>query len=207
MFCFRQVYFLSVSPFLLLNLARRQSYAYAISLYTRPEIKSWRDVKFCAHAQCVLPRCCLNHTVQKGSGGVLGTSFRFGPTTEILENSQYGGSRVVENWQPKEPFYLQRSVIYGVVDEVSAVKAVINNLLRIIWIFLWCGRTVGRAVGRTVYGHVIAKFSGMVDALSYGAPPTRAWSSAVKDVIHKQSFKHNLNEQNNGKLVSLIGYT
>ena len=32
--------FLSVSPFLLLNLERRQSYAYAIGLYTRPEIKS-----------------------------------------------------------------------------------------------------------------------------------------------------------------------
>ena len=30
---------LSVSPFLLLNLARRQSYAYAIGLYTRTEIK------------------------------------------------------------------------------------------------------------------------------------------------------------------------
>ena len=28
-----------------------------IGLYTRPEIKSWPDVKFCAHAQCVLPRC------------------------------------------------------------------------------------------------------------------------------------------------------
>ena len=50
--------FLSVSPFLLLNLARRQSYAYAIGLYTRPEIKSWPDIKFCAHAHCVLPRCC-----------------------------------------------------------------------------------------------------------------------------------------------------
>ena len=51
--------FLSVSPFLLLNLARRQSYAYAIGLYTRPEIKSWPDVKFCVHAQCVLPQCSL----------------------------------------------------------------------------------------------------------------------------------------------------
>ena len=50
--------FLSVSPFLLLSLARRQSYACAIDLYTRPEIKSWPDIKFCAHAQCVLPRCC-----------------------------------------------------------------------------------------------------------------------------------------------------
>ena len=49
--------FLSVSPFLLLSLARRQSYAYAIGLYARPEIKSWPHVKFCAHAQCVLPRC------------------------------------------------------------------------------------------------------------------------------------------------------
>ena len=49
--------FLSVSPFLLLNLARRQSYAYAIGLYTRPEIKSRPDIKFCAHAHCVLPRC------------------------------------------------------------------------------------------------------------------------------------------------------
>ena len=49
--------FLSVSPFLLLNLVRRQCHAYAIGLYTRPEIKSWPDVKFFAHAQCVLPRC------------------------------------------------------------------------------------------------------------------------------------------------------
>ena len=57
------------------------------------------------------PRLCLNHTVQKHSRGVLGTSFRFGPTSEILENIQYGGSSVVENWQPKEPFYRQRSVI------------------------------------------------------------------------------------------------
>ena len=32
--------FLSVSPFLLLNFARRQCYAYAIGLFTRPEIKS-----------------------------------------------------------------------------------------------------------------------------------------------------------------------
>ena len=32
-----------------------------IGLYTRPEIKSWPDVKFCAHAQCVLPRCWLIH--------------------------------------------------------------------------------------------------------------------------------------------------
>ena len=54
--------FLSVSPFLLLNLARRQCYAYAIGLYTRPEIKSWPDVKFCAHAQCVLPRCYVHKT-------------------------------------------------------------------------------------------------------------------------------------------------
>jgi len=51
--------FLSVSPFLLSNLAQRQCYAYSIGLYTRPEIKSWPDVKFCAHAQCVLPRCWL----------------------------------------------------------------------------------------------------------------------------------------------------
>ena len=40
---------------------------------------------------------CLNHTVQTDSRGVLGTSFRFGPTSEILENIQYGCSSVVEN--------------------------------------------------------------------------------------------------------------
>ena len=38
-----------------------QAYAYAIGLLTRPEIKSWPDVKFCAHAQCVLPRCSRDH--------------------------------------------------------------------------------------------------------------------------------------------------
>ena len=34
---------------------------------------------------------------QKDSRVVLGTSFRFGLTSEILENIQYGGSSVVEN--------------------------------------------------------------------------------------------------------------
>ena len=49
--------------------------------------------------QRITPRAwlCLNHTVQKDSRGVLGMSFRFGPTSEILENIQYGGSSVVEN--------------------------------------------------------------------------------------------------------------
>ena len=60
--------FLSVSPFLLLNLARRQCYAYAIGLFTRLEIKSWPDVKFCAHAQYVLPRCWSG-----ASPGVIGS--------------------------------------------------------------------------------------------------------------------------------------
>ena len=41
-------------------------------------------------------RWCLNHTVQKDSRGVLGTSFRFGSTSEILENIQYGGSSAVK---------------------------------------------------------------------------------------------------------------
>ena len=44
-----------------LVLVRQQCYAYAIGLYTRPEIKSWPDVKFCAHAHCVLPRCYMRH--------------------------------------------------------------------------------------------------------------------------------------------------
>ena len=65
-------------------------------------------------------------------------------------------------------------------------------------------RTVRRAGGRSVYGHVIAKFSGMGRFTKLWE--ARAWSSAIKTVIHKQSFKHNLNEQNNEKLVSLIGY-
>ena len=30
--------------------------SHEIGLFTRPEIKGWPDVKFCAHAQCVLPR-------------------------------------------------------------------------------------------------------------------------------------------------------
>ena len=49
--------FLSVSSFLLLNLARRQSYAYTIGLYTRPEIKSRPDLKF------VLMRSAFCHGV------------------------------------------------------------------------------------------------------------------------------------------------
>ena len=42
-------------------------------------------------------RLCLNHTVQKDSREVLGTSFRFRPTSEILENIQYGGPSVVKS--------------------------------------------------------------------------------------------------------------
>ena len=55
--------FLSVSAFLLLNLAKRQCYAYVIGLFTRPEIKIWPHVIFCDHAQCVLPRCCVRYIV------------------------------------------------------------------------------------------------------------------------------------------------
>ena len=47
---------------------------------------------------------CLNHTVQKDSREVLGTSFRFGPTTEILENIQYGGSSVVKTDSKRSRF-------------------------------------------------------------------------------------------------------
>ena len=55
--------FLSVSVFLLLNLAQRQCYAYVISLFPRPEIKIWPHVRFCDHAQYVLPRCCVRYIV------------------------------------------------------------------------------------------------------------------------------------------------
>ena len=75
--------FLSVSPFLLLNLVRRQCYAYAIGLYTRPEIKSLPDVEFFALAQCVLPRCPSfvhsfpNHVTKKRQA--LGTRMKRDP--------------------------------------------------------------------------------------------------------------------------------
>ena len=58
--------FLSVSPFLLLNLVRRHCCAYAIGLYT-----SWPHVKFCAHAQCVLPRCSCPQGGGRAWGGDL----------------------------------------------------------------------------------------------------------------------------------------
>ena len=60
-------FFSSVSPFLLLNLARRQCYAYALGLFTRPEIKSWPDVKLSAHAHCILPTEQWNHDVTASS--------------------------------------------------------------------------------------------------------------------------------------------
>ena len=53
---------------------------------------------------------CLNHTVQKDSRGVLGTSFRFGPTSEILENMQYGGSSVVLSPEKRDLRYCWRSL-------------------------------------------------------------------------------------------------
>ena len=53
---FSPPFFVCVSLFAF-KLTRRQTYTYTVGLYTRPEIKSWPDVKFCAHARCVLPRC------------------------------------------------------------------------------------------------------------------------------------------------------
>ena len=43
------------------------------------------------------PGLCLNLTLQKDFPGILGMSFRFGPTSEILENIQYGGPSVVKS--------------------------------------------------------------------------------------------------------------
>ena len=54
----------------------------------------------------------------KGQPRSTRNEFPIRATSEILENIHYGGSSVVENWQPKEPFYRQRSVIYGIVDAV-----------------------------------------------------------------------------------------
>ena len=34
-----------------------------IGIFTRSEIKGWPDVKFCAHAQCVLPRCSSRYFI------------------------------------------------------------------------------------------------------------------------------------------------
>ena len=47
--------------------------------------------------RCLCPGLCLNHTLQKDFRGILGMSFRFGPTTEILENIQYGGPSEVKS--------------------------------------------------------------------------------------------------------------
>ena len=71
--------FLSVSPFLLLNLARRQS--------SRPEIKSWPDIKFCAHAHCVLPRCCLCHEIKTRTTWERGRAFFAFLITERLSTT------------------------------------------------------------------------------------------------------------------------
>ena len=58
---FFPLFCLFLPSFLLLNLARWQCYADAIGLFTsyiyRLEIKSWLEVKLCAHAQCVLLWC------------------------------------------------------------------------------------------------------------------------------------------------------
>ena len=54
--------------------------------------------------QTARPWLYLNHTVQKDSREVLGTSFRFGPTSEILENIQYGGSSVVKTDSQRSRF-------------------------------------------------------------------------------------------------------
>ena len=57
---------------------------------------------------------CLNHTVQKDSREVLGTSFRFGPTSEILENIQYGGSSVVKT-DSKRSRFIPREALFRVL--------------------------------------------------------------------------------------------
>ena len=89
--------FLSVTPFLLLNLVRRQCYAYAIGLYTRPEIKSWPDVKFCAHAQCVLPRCWFIQWI------ALSTFW----TTGVLVDSAI---QRLNNWNHKDTCMMRKGV-------------------------------------------------------------------------------------------------
>ena len=93
--------FLSVSPFLLLNLVRRQCYAYAIGLYSRPEIKSWPDVKFCAHAQCLLSQCSTNLPSYPASSFPL-TSVK--PACAVRdEDSRYEIATKSEKWDRVYP--------------------------------------------------------------------------------------------------------
>ena len=57
--------FLSVSPFLLLNLVRRQCFAYAIGLYTRPDKKGDQMLNF------VLMRIAFCRGVENTRGSTL----------------------------------------------------------------------------------------------------------------------------------------
>ena len=66
--------------------------------------------------QSVSSWLCLNHTVQKDSRGVLGTSFRFGPTSEILENiPDIGYDRIPAIESPS-------ITINGVAKQLSLLK-------------------------------------------------------------------------------------
>ena len=60
---------------------------------------------------------CLNH-VQKDSQGLLRTSFRFGPTSEILEIIQYGGPNAVKTDSQRSRFIARETWFYGLVNEV-----------------------------------------------------------------------------------------
>ena len=62
----------------------------------------------------IMQRWCLNHTVQKDSRGVLGTSFRFGSTSEILKNIQYGGPSVVKTDSQRSRF-IAREALFTVL--------------------------------------------------------------------------------------------
>ena len=111
--------FLSVSPFLLLNLARRQSYAYAIGLYTRPEIKSWPDIKFCAHAHCVLPRC---------SSGWLSTFLRSPRRVSRSKNS----TKVKVSLQEAKGIQCNHFRVYSFYSPF--------RFPLILWLKVWCVR-------------------------------------------------------------------
>ena len=81
-----------------------------------------------------------------------------------------------ENWQPKEPFYRQGSVIYGIVDEVC---------MRLLWLLQSSWTCIVSNPFITVLSVCLVPLAGITEENSTVGGP---WSAQVPDALGPRLF-------------------
>ena len=137
------------------------------------------------------PGLCLNHTVQKDSRGVLGTSFRFGPTLALAD---FGNSRKHPLWR------LKRGENWNLSPEKRDLRYCWRSL-RLLWVWK-CSLS---CIVSNPFINVLSICLVPLAGISTVCGP---WSAEVPDALGPRLFRkwENISSRYRDLLISILSY-